>query len=87
MHIPHTVIYTFPKVLISSLVDVHFLFFRNLGARVRFRANIVRKIYMPVTLWGQKVKFHPPPRLNWLVGVSLFRRNILKGTSVFRRDI
>ena len=33
---------------------------------------------MPVTLWGQKVKFHPPPRLNWLVGVSLFRRNILK---------
>ena len=63
MHIPHTVLYTFPLVLTrricltirsSSLVGDHFLYSCHLD--VWLRGEIVRRKYMLITLWSPRVK-------------------------------
>ena len=72
MHILHTVLYTFPKVLIrrvfqsrASLVGNHFLYSHDLN--VWFRWDIVRRNWILITLKGQRVKY---PDFNFVL-VSL----------------
>ena len=62
MHILHTVLYIFPKVLIrrvfqsrTSLVDNHFLYSHDFN--VWFRWDIVRRNWILITLKSQRVKY------------------------------
>ena len=76
MHILHTVLYTFPKVLIrefvlksrASLVSDHFP--NSCDVNVRFRGDTLRRNYLLVTL-GVKDLYHTLLIISYSKGVAI----------------